>query len=259
MIFESHAHYDDSAFDTDREDLLSQIISSGVTHVLNVGASMESCRKTLELIEKFPNMYAALGIHPCDTSDLTEEDLQWLKENSRNERVVAIGEIGLDYYWKDVEKETQKVWFERQLGLAREIKLPVIIHSRDAAKDTLELMKENHAEEIGGVVHCYSYSKEMAAEFLKLDFYFGIGGVITFPNAAKLKEAVEYLPMERILLETDCPYLAPVPNRGKRNNSLNLTYIAQEIAMIKNLPYPKVVEQTFENAQRLFLSKRDRI
>ena len=252
MIFESHAHYDDDAFDEDREMLLPSLPENGITTVINIGASLGSCKTTIALMEKYPFLYGAMGVHPSDTAELNEENFKWLKEKCSLEKVVAVGEIGLDYYWNEPEPAIQKRWFERQLEMAREVKLPVVIHSRDAAKDTLDIMKNLHAEEIGGVIHCFSYAKEMAREYLNMDYSFGIGGVITFKNAKKLKEAVEYIPIEKILLETDSPYLAPEPNRGKRNSSLNLPYIAKEIAAIKNMDYDEVVAITEQNAKKLF-------
>lgn len=252
MIFESHAHYDDDAFDEDRDTLLPSLPENGIATVINVGASLESCKTTIGLMEKYPFVYGAIGVHPNETAELNEENFKWLKEQCTLEKVVAVGEIGLDYYWNEPEPAIQKKWFEKQLEMAREVKLPVIIHSRDAAKDTLDIMKSFHAEEIGGVIHCFSYTKEMAREFLNMDFYFGIGGVITFKNARKLKEAVEYISIDKILLETDSPYLAPEPNRGKRNSSLNLPYVAKEIAAIKNMDYEEVVAITEKNAKELF-------
>lgn len=252
MIFETHAHYDDKAFDEDREALVKSLPEKGIGTVINIGSSLESVKRTVELMQKYSFVYGAIGVHPSDTEELTEENFEWLKEQCMHEKAVAIGEIGLDYYWKEPEAEIQKKWFERQLLLAQDAKLPVVIHSRDAAKDTLDMMKALHAEKTGGVIHCFSYTKEMAAEFLKMDYHFGIGGVITFRNAKKLKEAVAYIPMEKILLETDSPYLAPVPNRGKRNSSLNIPYIAEEIARIKNISYEEVVEITRQNAEKLF-------
>lgn len=252
MIFESHAHYDDEAFDEDREELLASLQKCGIGTVINVGASLESCRITLQLMEKYPYIYGAMGVHPSETAELDENSFAWLREQCSRDKVVAVGEIGLDYYWKEPEVSIQKRWFERQLELAREVQLPVIIHSREAAKDTLDMMQALHAEEIGGVVHCYSYTKEMAREYLNMDFYFGIGGVITFKNSKKLKEAVKYIPMEKILLETDSPYLAPEPNRGKRNSSLNLPYVAEMVAELKGVSYKEVVEATRKNAEKLF-------
>lgn len=252
MIFESHAHYDDEAFDADRKDLLISLREHGIDKVINVGASLESCKITLALMEQYPFIYGAMGVHPGETGELNEENFMWLRKQCATDKVVAVGEIGLDYHWKEPDASLQKLWFERQIELAREAELPVIIHSRDAAKDTLDMMKALRAGEIGGVIHCYSYTKETAREYLQMDFYFGIGGVITFQNAKKLKEAVEYIPMDKILLETDSPYLAPEPNRGKRNTSLNLPYVAQEIAAIKGISYEEVVEITEKNAERLF-------
>ena len=165
---------------------------------------------------------------------------------------MAVGEIGLDYYWNEPDRELQKEWFRRQLNLARELAKPVIIHSRDAAKDTVDLMTEEHAEEIGGVIHCYSYTKETAEVFLKMGFYFGIGGVLTFKNAKKLKEAVAYIPLDRIVLETDCPYLAPEPNRGKRNSSLNIPYVVKALAEIKGVEEETVRKAAWENAHKLY-------
>ncbi len=251
-MIDSHAHYDDDAFDQDRDELISSVFQSGIRKVINIGASMKSCRTTLALTEKYEHIYAALGVHPSDTADLTEEDMKWIAEKSVLEKVVAIGEIGLDYYWDTPDRETQKKWFRRQLLLAKEVNLPVVIHSRDAAADTIAIMKECGAEEIPGVIHCYSYTKESARDFLKMGYSFGIGGVLTFKNAKKLKEAVAYIPVDRILLETDCPYLAPEPNRGKRNSSLNIPYIVQVMAQIKGISEEEVIRITSENTERLF-------
>ena len=252
MIFESHAHYDDDAFDEDRDELLTSLREHGIDKVINVGASLDSCKITLQLMEQYPFVYGAMGVHPGETGELNEDNFRWLREQCATDKVVAVGEIGLDYHWKDPEVSVQKLWFERQMELAREVALPVIIHSREAARDTLDIMQALHAGEIGGVVHCFSYTKEIAREYLQMDYYFGIGGVITFHNAKKLREAVEYIPMDKILLETDSPYLAPEPNRGKRNSSLNLPCVAREIAAIKGISYEDVVRITEENAERLF-------
>lgn len=252
MIFETHAHYDDKAFDEDRGNLLSELYQNGITTIINVSSDLASINRTLSLTEKYPYIYGAVGVHPSDSGELTEETFLELTKACQHEKVVAVGEIGLDYYWQEPEKEIQKKWFERQLLLAQEVSLPVIIHSREAAKDTLDMMRALHAEKSGGVIHCFSYSREMAAEFLKLDYYFGIGGVVTFQNAKKLREAVAYIPIDKLLLETDSPYLAPVPNRGKRNNSGNIPYIAQEIAQIKGVSYEEIIAATRQNSERLF-------
>lgn len=252
MIFDTHVHYDDKAFEEDREQLLESLRENGIEAVVNIGASIKTTKNTLELMEKYPFVYGAVGVHPSDTGELDEQQMEWLREVSARDKVVAIGEIGLDYYWDEPDRAIQKRWFIRQLELAREVKLPVVIHSRDAAKDTLDIMKEQKAQEIGGVIHCFSYGVEMAREYLDMGFYLGIGGVLTFQNAKKLKEVVAYMPMDRIVLETDCPYLAPAPNRGKRNSSLNLPYVVEAISSIKEIPAEEVIEITNRNAKKMY-------
>lgn len=251
-IIDTHSHYDDEQFNEDRIELLQKLWNSDIECIINVGASMDSSRATYAMVQEQENIYGAIGVHPSETADLTEDDMNWLKEKSKHPKIVAIGEIGLDYYWDEPERDVQKKWFIRQLELAKEVKLPVIIHSRDAAQDTLTIMKEANCQEIGGVIHCFSYGVEMAREYLNRGFYLGIGGVLTFKNAKKLKEVVEYAPMDRLLLETDCPYLAPVPNRGSRNDSTNLVYVARELSAIKNISYEEVLEITNANAKALF-------
>lgn len=258
MIFETHAHYDDEKFDGDREELIAELREAGIGHVINVGASIESTKTTLELVKKHDFMYAAAGVHPSDVDGLNEKTFAWLAEQTRLDKTVAVGEIGLDYYW-DKEPEVQKnqrIWFQKQMELARKADLPVIIHSRDAAGDTMRIMKEVHAEEIPGVIHCYSYSPEMAKEFVKMGYYIGVGGVVTFKNAKKLVQTVQEIPIERILLETDCPYMAPEPHRGTRNSSLNLPYVAAKIAELKGISAEEVISITEQNAYRLFSKVR---
>lgn len=255
MIFETHAHYDDEAFESDRDTLLKSIKENGVGRIVNVCASLESLEKTKELMERFPFIYGAFGLHPDEVGDLNEDVLNRIRLLCREEKAVAVGEIGLDYYWNKEQQKRQIYWFERQMELAREEKLPIIVHSRDAAADTLDTMKRVHAEEIGGVCHCFSYPKEIAREYINMGFYLGIGGVVTFNNAKKLKEVVAYAPLDRILLETDSPYLSPVPYRGKRNSSLNLPYIAQMISEIKKISYEEVIAVTEKNAEKLFLGE----
>lgn len=252
MIFESHAHYDDGEFDADREELLASLAEHGIGTVINIGASLAGSEATVKLSEQYPFIYGAVGVHPSEVGELTEEGVLHLRSLCGHEKVVAVGEIGLDYHYPEPAVSVQKKWFERQLALAREVKLPVIIHSREAAKDTLDIMQALRAGEMGGVVHCFSYAKEMARAYLEMDYYFGIGGVITFKNAKKLKEAVQYIPMDRILLETDSPYLSPEPHRGKRNSSLNLPSVALAIAELKGISYEEVVESTERNAKSLF-------
>ncbi len=252
MIFDSHAHYDDEAFDEDREELLSKLPQKGVSHVVNVGASLQGVRDTVALTERYPFVYGAVGVHPDEVGELDDQSIAWLKELSQKEKIVAIGEIGLDYYWDKEPREVQKKWFVRQLELAKEVDLPVIIHSREAAKDTFDLIKAEHAQTTGGVIHCYSGSKEMARDYLNLGYEIGIGGVVTFKNARVMKEVVEYVPLDRILVETDCPYLSPAPNRGKRNSSLMLPLILEEIARIKGISREEAEQATWENAMRMY-------
>ena len=254
MIFESHAHYDDEAFDEDRKELLDALPAQGIGRVINVCAEVEGWDRTVDLMERYPYIYGAVGVHPDDVGALDEEKIQRMHQICRMEKTVAVGEIGLDYYW-DKEPEVQKqqrYWFAEQMKMAREASLPVIIHSRDAAADTMEVMKSVHAEEIPGVIHCYSYSKEMAQEFIKMGYYIGVGGVVTFKNAKKLVKTVETIPLSSIVLETDCPYMAPEPHRGTRNDSRNIPYVIAKIAEIKGVSVEEVEQTTRENAFALF-------
>ena len=254
MIFETHAHYDDDRFKDDRDETIKRVHEKGVAPIINVGASIGSTMTTMELAKKYDFIYAAVGVHPRDIAYLNEETFAWLREQTPWERTVAVGEIGLDYYW-DKEpnvQEKQRYWFKRQLELAAEVSLPVIIHSRDAAEDTMKIMKEAAAKCIRGVIHCYSYSPEMAQEFIKMGYYIGVGGVVTFKNAKKLVQTVSELPLDRILLETDCPYMAPEPHRGTRNDSSNIPYVISKIAEIKGITPDEVERVTRANAFELF-------
>ena len=251
MIFDTHAHYDDKQFDEDRDDVLASMNELGVGTIVNVCASCQSLERVPKLVSKYPFMYQAIGIHPDEVGDLNEEYFEKIRELLKDEKSVAVGEIGLDYYWDNESHDVQKKWFVRQLELARELDMPVLIHSRDAAADTMEIMKE-HAVGLRGVIHCYSYSKEMALEYVKMGFFIGVGGVVTFKNGKKLKETVEAIPLESIVLETDCPYMAPEPFRGKRNQSSYIRYVAEEIARIKGVSVENVVEQTEKNAKKLY-------
>lgn len=256
MIFDSHAHYDDSAFDEDRDELLASLAGSGVGIVVNVGASLEGTRRTLQMTEKYPFLYGTAGVHPDEVGELNEDTFAWLAEQCKREKILAVGETGLDYYWDKVDHEVQKKWFVRQLALARELLLPVIVHSREAAADTMEILKREYDPKVPVVIHCYSYSPEMAREYVKMGYYLGIGGVVTFKNARKLKETVQETPLSQLLLETDSPYLAPVPFRGRRNDSRNLTYVAETVAELKNTTAEEVIHVTEENAKRFYRLER---
>ncbi|MBP3568652.1 MAG: TatD family hydrolase [Lachnospiraceae bacterium] len=255
MIFDTHTHYDDDQFDEDREALLLSLVEQGVGAIANMGASMRGAKDSVALAKKYPFVYAAVGIHPDHAKDLNEEEFAVLKNLAAEKKVVAIGEIGLDYYWDATGRDEQKYWFKRQLDLAQELKLPVVIHSREAAADTLDIMKEAYAasgKTLTGVIHCFSYGVELAQEYLKMDFFLGVGGVATFKNGRKLKEVIEAAPLEKIVLETDCPYLAPVPFRGKRNSSEKLSYVVTAIAEIKGISEKEVERVTWENACKLY-------
>lgn len=259
MIFDSHAHYDDKAFDEDREEILMSLGDKGVGTVVNVGASLRGVQRTVELAQEYPFIYGAAGVHPDHAGELDEERFAWLKEQCLKEKIVAVGEIGLDYYWDKAEHEIQKEWFVRQLHLAKELHMPVIVHSREAAADTMEILKQEYSPEVPVVVHCYSYSPEMSREYLKMGYYLGIGGVVTFKNGRKLKETVWEAPLEQLLLETDCPYLAPVPFRGKRNDSSYLTYVAETIGELKGISAEEVIRITEENARRFYRLEQERM
>ncbi len=254
MIFETHGHYDDEQFDEDRERLIAEFLEKDIDKVMNVGADMQSSRNSVELAGKYPHFYAAVGVHPSEVGDLTEDDMQALKQMTlENPKVKAIGEIGLDYHFDDdPPRDVQKKWFIRQLELAQELGMPIIIHSRDAASDTMEILKDMDGGRNGGVIHCYSYSREQAREYIKMGFHIGVGGVVTFKNSRRLQAVVEDIPLEKIVLETDSPYMAPVPFRGTRNSALNIPYIAEKIAEIKGVPVQKVYDQTYANALKMY-------
>ncbi|MBE5921231.1 MAG: TatD family deoxyribonuclease [Lachnospiraceae bacterium] len=251
-IFDTHAHYDDAAFDGDRTELLTALHETGVERIVNMGAEIKGCEDTIALTKQYPFVYGALGIHPECISTMSEDIYQWLDAMLSTEKIVAVGEIGLDYHWHPEEKDLQDYWFRRQLALARGHGLPVAIHSREAAEDTFRILKEEHAEEIGGVIHAYSASAEMAKEYVEMSFFIGVGGVITFKNGKKLRRVVEEIPIEHIVIETDCPYLSPEPYRGRRNDSGRLQYVASEIATIKGMTVEEVGEITFKNGKRLY-------
>ncbi len=251
MIFDTHAHYDDEQFDSDREELIASLPELGVETIVNVGASLKGCRASMEFAKKYPHFYAAVGVHPDSCGELNEETFAELEKWCQEEKVVAVGEIGLDYHWDVEPRDVQKRWFIRQIELARKLNLPINVHSRDAAEDTFTVIKE-HAQGLKGIIHCFSGSKELAVEYVKLGFHIGVGGVVTFKNGKKMKQVVEAVPLERIVLETDCPYLAPEPYRGKRNNSSYIKYMAEEIGRIKGVSFEEVLAVTTENAKKIY-------
>lgn len=250
MYFDTHAHFDDEKFDEIRDTLIEEMHSNGVDNIINIGADMESSVKSMELAHKYDFIYAAVGVHPHEVENMTEKDIESLKKYAEYEKVVAIGEIGLDYYYDFSPRDKQRYWFERQLELAAELDMPVSIHSRDAAKETFDIIKNSNVRK--GVIHAYSGSVEMAKDYIDMGFYIGVGGVITFKNAKKLIDVVSFAPIQRILLETDSPYLSPVPVRGTVNNSQNLRYIVDKISEIKQISPETVCQITAQNAGVVF-------
>lgn len=254
MYFESHAHYDDAKFDENRDILIEETHAFGVDTIINIGADMESSQRSIELTEKYPYIYAAVGVHPHDVKDMTDSDIERLREWSCLEKVVAIGEIGLDYHYDLSPRDSQRYWFERQLRLAHEVNLPVVIHSREATQETFDKIKASPVRK--GVIHAFSGSADFAHRYIDMGFYIGVGGVVTFKNGRKLVETVREIPMERILIETDSPYLSPEPVRGTVNNSQNLKYIVNKISEIKQIPPEIVAKITSENAKVVFCRKK---
>ena len=251
MIFDTHAHYDSNGFSADRDEVLSALPAAGVTLVVNPGCDVESSRQAIALAEQYPHVYAAVGIHPGDCDGCTEADLEAIRAMAAHEKVVAIGEIGLDYYWKDnAPKEFQQDIFRRQLALAEELKLPVIVHDREAHGDTLAVVKE--FPHVRGVFHCFSGSPEMAEELVKMGWYLGFDGPITYKNARRSPEVVAVTPLDRIVIETDAPYLTPEPFRGKRNDSTKLRYVVEKLAEWKGISAEEMEHVTWRNGCRLY-------
>ncbi len=252
MIFDTHAHYCDERFNDDRDEILSSMRENGVGNIVEVGDGVDSSKDAVILSKKYDFVYAAVGAHPDKAADMDESDVTRLLSLASNEKVVAIGEIGLDYHCGRESVDAQKRLFALQIELAKKKNLPIIVHSRDAAQDTIRIMTEHGADKIGGVMHCFSYSAQMARDCIKMGFFIGIGGVVTFKNAKKLVNVVKEIPLEAIVLETDSPYLAPEPNRGARNSSVYLKQVAKKIAQIKGISYDDVVDATEKNAGKLY-------
>ncbi len=251
MIIDTHAHYDDKAFDNDRHELLTSLEKSGIAAVVNVAADMKSLEDVPRLAHEYNFVYGAIGLHPDNVGALDDGVMDKMRHLLEDPKMVAVGEIGLDYHWNVEPKDVQMEAFARQIELAKEAGKPIMVHSREAANDTMQVIKDTRAYDAGGIIHCYAYSPEMAREYVKMGFYLGVGGTVTFKNARKIKEVVAEIPLESLVLETDCPYLAPEPNRGKRNSSLNLPYVAAKIAKIKGCRKEEVEEITYNNAKKL--------
>ena len=251
MYFDSHAHYDDERFDDDRNELLASFPDAGIENVVSSSSDIASSKASIALTEKYPFFYASVGVHPHEVEKMTEQDLLELETLSKHEKVVAIGEIGLDFYYDLSPRDMQRYWFKRQLELAERLDMPIIVHSRDAAQECFDIIKASGVRK--GVIHCYSGSAQMAKDYIDMGFYIGIGGSLTFKNNKKTVEVVEQIPIEKILIETDAPYLAPVPYRGRRNDSRLLKYVVEAIGKIKNMDENDVCNITKINANRLFI------
>lgn len=252
MFFDSHAHYYDEQYDPDREEVLKKAYDSGVKHILSASSDVASAIENISLARQFDFVYAAVGVHPHNAGDFNENILSAIADFASRPKVVAIGEIGLDYYCDNAPREAQKIAFARQISLALDLKLPIIVHDRDAHEDTLAILKSENAKTTGGVLHCFAGSVEMAREVLKNNFYISIAGPVTFKNARKLIDVVKYVPDDRLMIETDCPYLTPEPFRGKRNDSSYIRYTADKIAEIKGRSVEEIARITTANARRLF-------
>lgn len=251
-LTDSHAHLDDESFDADREELINSLYDNDVDTVLNPGADLKTSQNAVKLAEKYPFIYAAVGCHPHDSKMMDDNAMNLFREMANNKKVIAIGEIGLDYYYDNSDRETQRKWFREQIRLAKELDLPYIVHDRDAHEDVFKIMKEEHYSGTRGILHCYSSSAEMAKEFMKMGFYISLGGPVTFKKSKTPKLVAYEVPFDRLLIETDSPYLTPEPFRGKRNEPKYVKYVAEEIAAIRNVTAEEVAERTSMNFKKLF-------
>ncbi|NMH67756.1 TatD family hydrolase [Bacillus sp. RO3] len=252
MLFDTHVHLNADQFEEDLDEVVSRAREAGVENMVVVGFDRPTIMRAMELIEQYEWLYASIGWHPVDAIDMKEEDLAWIEELSQHPKVVAIGEMGLDYHWDKSPKDVQKEVFRQQIQLAKKVKLPIVIHNRDATQDIVDILREEGAEEVGGIMHCFSGSPEIAQECVDMNFYISLGGPVTFKNAKKPKEVAKAIPLEKLLIETDCPYLAPHPYRGKRNEPSYVKLVAEQIAELKGISLEEVEKITTENAKKLF-------
>ncbi|MBY0159443.1 MULTISPECIES: TatD family hydrolase [Cytobacillus] len=252
MFFDTHAHLNAEQYNEDLQEVIDRALDEGISNIVVVGFDRPTIEKAMELTEKYDFIYASVGWHPVDAIDMTEDDLQWIEELSSHPKVVALGEMGLDYYWDKSPKDIQQEVFRKQIRLAKKVKIPIVIHNRDATADIVEILKEEGAGEVGGIMHCFSGSPEIAKECVGMNFFISLGGPVTFKNAKKPKEVADVIPLEKLLIETDCPYLTPHPFRGKRNEPSYVKLVAEQIAEIKGLSVEEVAQATTENAKKLF-------
>ena len=252
MIIDSHAHLDDSRFDYDRDMIIKNLKDNGIELVVNIGADLKTSIASVSLADKYDNIYAAVGVHPHSAKEMDNSTIEILKSFAKRDKVVAIGEIGLDFHYDNSPRDIQRKWFKEQLKLAKEVDLPVIIHTREAAQETFDILKEAQDGSLRGVLHCYSGSVEMALEYIKLGFYISIAGPVTFNNAKVTKEVAKAVPLDKLLIETDCPYLTPMPYRGKRNEPMFTKYVAETIAEIRGITFDELAKATNRNTKELF-------
>lgn len=256
LLFDTHVHLNAEQYDEDVKEVIERAQEAGVKNMVVVGFDRPTIEKAIALVEEYDFLYASVGWHPVDAIDMTDEDLVWIEELAGHPKVVALGEMGLDYHWDKSPKGVQKEVFRKQIQLARKVKLPIIIHNREATQDIVEILKEEKAEEVGGIMHCFSGSVETARECVDMNFYISLGGPVTFKNAKKPKEVAEAVPLDKLLIETDCPYLAPHPYRGKRNEPAYVKLVAEQIAELKGVSYEEIAQATTENAFELFRIQR---
>ena len=252
MLFDTHVHLNAWQFKEDLEDTVQRAFDAGVEYMVVVGFDHETIPLAIEIAERYETIYAAVGWHPVDAIDMTDKELAWIEELSKHPKVVAIGEMGLDYHWDKSPKEVQAEVFRKQIRLAKKLDMPIIIHNREATKDIIRILEEEKAETVGGIMHCYSDSVEYVQRCLDMNFYISLGGPVTFKNATDPKEVAKMVPFDRLLIETDAPYLAPHPNRGKRNEPAYVKLVAEKIAELRNVSFEEVAERTTKNAFRVF-------
>lgn len=256
MLFDTHVHLNAHQYNEDVEEVIERAREVGVSYMVVVGFDEETIHKAMALTERYDFIYAAVGWHPVDAIDMTGKHLEWLEELAAHPKVVALGEMGLDYHWDKSPRDVQKEVFRKQIRLAKKVKLPIIIHNREASADIIAILQEEDAQEVGGIMHCFSGSVEIAEQCLAMNFYLSFGGPVTFKNAKKPKEVVRHMPLDRLLIETDCPYLTPHPFRGKKNEPAYVKYVAEEIAQLKEIDYEQLAKITTENAKKLFAINR---
>lgn len=252
MLIDTHVHLNADQYDEDLQKVIDGALEEGIDRMFVVGFDTNTIERTMKLIDQYDFIYGIIGWHPVDAIDCTEERLQWIEELSKHPKIIGIGEMGLDYHWDKSPKDIQKEVFRKQIALAKRVQLPIIIHNREATQDCVDILKEENASEVGGIMHSFSGSNEIADEILKMNFYISLGGPVTFKNAKQPKEVAQHVPLDRLLVETDAPYLSPHPYRGKRNEPARVKLVAEQIAELRGISYEEVCKATTENAERLF-------